>query len=296
LPNVPAYSDFKRILPGPDPQRLWMIGEGSFSHPDVFDTRSESWSPEVGLPDGCEPMAVRAQDIWCGGYDGLWIVHGDGQTEHFTAAEGLPSNIISAIKLLPDGSAWVASADRGLAFYDGKKISQVYSAEKDGLTSNEIRVLLPASDGTLWVGTLHGVDRLLVRGTWVHYPAGDPFSHQLEHVNAIVEDRSGGIWVAGWGEEGIVYRFMNGVWKRFAADVPGVKLPKQTIVSMTLAPDGSLWFGSYFGGAARYDGISWTLYEVRDGLVSGHVKDIYVDPQGTVWFATGVGVTRMRGR
>ncbi len=63
--------------------------------------------------------------------------------------------------------------------------------------------------------------------------------------------------------------------------------------SVTVAPDGSLWFGGH-GGAARFDGVEWqTIGAGPDSLINDTVNDIYIAADGTVYFATGGGVTRL---
>jgi serine/threonine protein kinase/ligand-binding sensor domain-containing protein len=293
LPNVPVYDSITRILPAKEQDRLWMIGQGSGWRPDVFDARHEVWSIETGLPEGCLPLALDAKGtFWCGGEAGLWVVRADGGILNITTAEGLPSNHVVEIKTMENGSAWVGTASQGLSLFDGKEISQTYSAEKDGLTSNEIRVLHTAADGSLWVGTAKGVDHLAADGAWTHYPEGKPFSPGLKDVNDINEDANGAIWLAASGEGGVLYRFADNQWQRFSAENPRVSLPNDSIQCITLAPDGSLWFGGYYAGAARYDGKTWTKYNVSDGLVYSNVYDIFVDQIGTVWFATSGGVSR----
>src|SRR5574337_300297 len=91
----------------------------------------------------------------------------------------------------------------------------------------------------------------------------------------IEEDSGGAIWVA---TEGLgLYRFANGEWKQFTSTDPGVDLPSPYVNSITLAPDGTLWFGTR-EGAARFDGSEWAEIEVGvEGLIDAFVNDIYVD-------------------
>jgi ligand-binding sensor domain-containing protein len=112
-------------------------------------------------------------------------------------------------------------------------------------------------------------------------------------VYEVAEDTHGAVWLATGGAG--VYRYAAGEWTKYLPGENGVGLPSSDIQSITLAPDGSLWFGAYYDGAAHFDGSIWQTFDVgEDGLVHSNVTDIFIDEQGAVWFATSGGVTRYR--
>ena len=51
--------------------------------------------------------------------------------------------------------------------------------------------------------------------------------------------------------------------------------------------DGNLWFGTWGGGASRYDGENWRNFSTQDGLAHSNVNAIFQDREGNLWFATG---------
>ncbi|HYG50057.1 MAG TPA: two-component regulator propeller domain-containing protein, partial [Flavobacteriales bacterium] len=59
---------------------------------------------------------------------------------------------------------------------------------------------------------------------------------------------------------------------------------------------GNLWFGSYGGGVARYDGKFFTHYTDKEGLSNNYVWSILEDKKGNLWFATSKGVSKFDGR
>ena len=109
------------------------------------------------------------------------------------------------------------------------------------------------------------------------------------YISDIVEDTGGAIWVAT--DSAGLLRFSDGEWSSLSSTDPGVGLPGDSITCITVAPDGSLWFGLWNNGAARFDGSEWTVY--RDGLIDQTVNDIFFDPNGAIWFATLGGVSRL---
>ena len=71
-----------------------------------------------------------------------------------------------------------------------------------------------------------------------------------------------------------------------------------------------MWFGTLGGGLSRYDGVTWTSLDTRDGLPSNVIRSIYEDsdyedsdavrPMGGsrserfFWFSTEEGLVRYR--
>jgi len=54
--------------------------------------------------------------------------------------------------------------------------------------------------------------------------------------------------------------------------------------------DGYLWFGSWGGGASRYDGQTWKTFTTQNsGLASNNVSHILQDRDGYLWFGTRDG-------
>jgi ligand-binding sensor domain-containing protein len=193
------------------------------------------------------------------------------------------------IAFAQDGTPWIGT-DQGVAFFDGKKITEMLTAKNTGFASDFVRSLFAASDGSMWVGLQGGLSRLKPDGTWEHFGVDNPFTGNFTDAYDLAEDANGVLWVATYGDG--VYRFADEKWEHFAPDDPGVQLPSTQVNSVTVAPDGNVWFGTYYSGAARFDGKEWRSFDDSDGLINYNVNDIFVDPNGTVWFATSGGVTR----
>ena len=67
-------------------------------------------------------------------------------------------------------------------------------------------------------------------------------------------------------------------------------LPEHTPRTLGFGADGTVWVGTN-GGAARFDGQSWTPYTTANGLAHDTIDDIAVDASGTVWFFTQYGIS-----
>src|SRR6187401_3379334 len=105
--------------------------------------------------------------------------------------EGLPSGFIRAIAQTPDGYLWLGT-EFGLLRFDGVRAIPWEPPPNDGLSNSDIRSLQAARDGRLWIGTFSGLESWK-DGKLTHYPELDG-----QVIEALLEDREGTIWVAGW--------------------------------------------------------------------------------------------------
>jgi signal transduction histidine kinase/DNA-binding response OmpR family regulator len=62
-----------------------------------------------------------------------------------------------------------------------------------------------------------------------------------------------------------------------------------TVFDIACTPDGSVWFATWWGGVARYDGNQFKNFTTQDGLAHNMVPVIYRDRDGGMWFGTGGG-------
>jgi ligand-binding sensor domain-containing protein/signal transduction histidine kinase len=105
--------------------------------------------------------------------------------------EGLPSGLIRAIAQTADGYLWLGT-EFGLLRFDGVRAVPWEAPAGEHLPTSDIRSLQGARDGRLWIGTFRGLASWK-DGKLSHYPELDG-----QVIEALLEDREGTIWVAGW--------------------------------------------------------------------------------------------------
>jgi ligand-binding sensor domain-containing protein len=114
---------------------------------------------------------------------------------------------------------------------------------------------------------------------------------QLEYVGiyAMHQARDGALWFAG--EEGAMrYDPALGEWQQFPA---GFKTIPPWPVTDIVEDDAGLWFGTYGGGVAFYDGVNWQTWATEAGLGGNDTFAIVEDGSGAIWFAhDGDGLSR----
>ena len=106
-------------------------------------------------------------------------------------SEGFTEGIIRAIAQTADGYLWLGT-EFGLRRFDGVRAVTWQPPAGQQLLSSDIRSLQAARDGRLWIGTFRGLASWK-DGKLSHYPELDG-----QVIEALLEDREGTIWVAGW--------------------------------------------------------------------------------------------------
>ena len=103
-----------------------------------------------------------------------------------------------------------------------------------------------------------------------------------------MEDGEGIIW--GRGRDQKLWRFDGTNFFRLSQKNG---LPTGTITSISVTPDGRVWFGTDQGVVARYDGRSFTYFDMSSDATgrqrndaNREVWDIREGPDGAVWFGT----------
>jgi signal transduction histidine kinase/ligand-binding sensor domain-containing protein len=102
--------------------------------------------------------------------------------------DGVFASAPNAITQTADGYLWIGTL-AGLVRFDGVRFVPWIAPEPNVLPSSDIYSLLGATDGSLWIGSGHGLSRWK-DGSLTNYPGA------AGRVNAILEDKSAAIWIA----------------------------------------------------------------------------------------------------
>jgi ligand-binding sensor domain-containing protein len=167
----------------------------------------------------------------------------------------------------------------------------VFRAHQDALeavlTGVTPRSILADRDGNLWIGT-NGDGLVRFRDKPVHmYTTADGLPSNVPMT--VLEGHDGTIWAGN--NCGGLSRFDG---KRFATYSEKDGLLNSCV--WALAEDGhkDLWIGTWGGGAFRFKDGRFEQYSLAQGLRNNVVRSIVAAPDGSLWFATDQGLTRMR--
>jgi ligand-binding sensor domain-containing protein len=145
------------------------------------------------------------------------------------------------------------------------------------LVHHGVETITQDPSGAIWFGTWNGISRL--NGSiWTSFESGDVGTW----VESIAIDSKGATWA---GTIAGIARFdpITWAWHTVLA-IDGQ--PEERGVSITFAPDGSLWAGTYNSGIYHFDGETWTNYTLDGNLPSNKVTAIATAPDGTLQVVT----------
>ncbi|WP_164010919.1 two-component regulator propeller domain-containing protein [Pyxidicoccus trucidator] len=268
------------------------------------------WGLDDGLPQSSALALAQGADghLFVGTQEGLALFDGRTWTVMDQAA-GMPCEEIMALASAPDGTVWAGTAGCGLVRIHKGAITHLPTLP--GQRGDRVSVLERTLDGTLWVGTDHGLARLGTNptftflaalgtadvsalapaegGVWVGTRAsglwrvrGDNAERitppgPLDHVTALTVDGDGGLWV-GTHSDGLWYRTPAGSFEQAPSDVPS------RISALRMARHGGLWVGTETAGFGR---LKRNRYTQAKGVPSNAgVVAFLEDTEGSLWVGT----------
>jgi signal transduction histidine kinase/ligand-binding sensor domain-containing protein len=268
----------------------------------------------------------REGGLWIGTLDrGLLHAH-QGRVDVFTQSDGLSGNVVESLFEDREGNIWVATTN-GLDRFRDFAVATLSVSQ--GLSNADVFSVLASRDGSVWIGTHGGLDRW-ISGHVSAYDGGDG---QLNgrHPNSLFQDGHGRIWVSAPGGVGYLEngRFVpvrvvpgespvrsvaedaaGNLWianqdlglfhliqGNVVHQIPWAGLGHKDFATVLVADPshGGLWLGFFNGGVAYFaDGKVKASYSSANGLGEGEVEDLKFDRDGTLWAATGGGLSRVR--
>jgi ligand-binding sensor domain-containing protein/signal transduction histidine kinase len=284
-----------------------------------------SWTARENNPrDGISNDFVRAlvQDgngtIWAGTDNGLLRLDGE-RFVRVDAAHGIPALAVHGIFPDTDGSLWVGGS-RLMRFRGEQAREYTFRGEA---SQNRVKSILRTSDGTLWVGTVSGLNRML---------KGSDSFERVPGISATVrvlrQTSDGVLWIGTIGQG--AFTFHDGRLTQMNAPD---QLPSNTVLNFYEDDETNFWLGTQAGmlRLARTsllvtplpqandsdfgtvyldrDGSFWIgstrLFRMRNGVVKPevlpglegvHVRNVLRDRAGALWVGTdGDGVYRLAG-
>jgi ligand-binding sensor domain-containing protein len=240
----------------------------------------------------------------------LWRVTPDGAQSHFTTADGLPGDNITALTIGGDGGLWVGT-DTGLVYHHPDD-EVTWRNFTDYIPSPYVTKLYTDPDGQIWIGTAATDDRPagvawggdgFISGMWLagtDLPealqpvqdsiAGYPFPPETSSIAAFATDAEGNLWVGTWN--GGLWRFTPGAaeWQAFDG-TDGA--PSSNVLTITADSDGTVWFGTWYDGLwGFHPAEGWWQDTIEDGLPGQAVFASHLAEDGSLWIASESGLAR----
>jgi diguanylate cyclase (GGDEF)-like protein len=230
---------------------LWVATEAGLSVTDPSQTAFETAVVDRMRPDRITEGNALATFV--DSHDRLWVGH------HSSGVDVFGTDGARLITLQPQGSGGTATADHS-----------VYS-------------LAETVDGTVWIGTRHG---LYSARDWNLSAARFPEDPSGPNIQRLLADGAN-LWVGT--RSGLMrYEPHAGHWRSYAAQAPG-QLSDPFVVALARRADGKLWVGTR-KGLNLVDPVSGRTERFIDSsggvLSEAFIVDLWSAPDERLWVAT----------
>ncbi|WP_158615475.1 sensor histidine kinase [Acidipila sp. EB88] len=314
--NTPAFTDNSVFcLLAAHDRTLWVGTEGGgllhFEN-GVF----HRYSAAEGLTDGFVRSLVEDErgQLWIGTDNGLFRMT-RGVIERVETSQFTTSLAVHSIYQDREHRIWVGGLR--LLMFDGANVRQFRL--RGAYSQNRVKTILQTSDGTIWVGTVGGVQRLGTHGFTL-------LAGISATVRSLRQTADGTLWIGTIGHG--LYTYAGG--KLHKASGAGL-LPSNTVLSMVGDHSGQTWIGTQDGlvrlsktpvgvvplpggfdpdfetisydeqgpGSGDRNGTVWAVssrvYAIRHdhalpytfkAIAGIAVRNVYRDHQGTLWIGT----------
>ncbi len=243
------------------------------------------------LPDGSPAVDIPVTDIVLSGRE-IWAVSDLGIVRssfdlanlmapeswtNYTTEHGIPSTTIHSITVHQD-LIYTGTVSGIAVFQEG-----LWHVLNDGLPSTNV-IDLSSNQDNLMAATEKNVIRWNdANETW------QIVGPNVTTISCLFLAEQDDIWI-GRRKGSVSKGFSNYVaetnqWEEFLAPGP----PGNEFNGLAVDDNGVLWCASNNDGILRYDGKTWSQYDVKSGLLSNRIRSVVVDSRNRKWFGTSGG-------
>lgn len=240
-----------------------------------------------GARDGLTDEFVRTEledhegRVWIGTDNGLFQLPGRS-ADHAIRIDNTPGiapMAVHALAMSRDGTLW-AGGSRLIGIRNGKATDYALVGE---YSETRVKSILQTQDGTIWVGTVSGLQRLQPGAN--HF---ERFPGVQGTVRTLREARDGTLWIGTIGLG--TYTLRAGRLSVVAGDTGDPKLPSKTTLSLFEDAEGNVWMGTQ-AGLVRFSRSPVELVSLPDASDSDF-ETVSTDRDGSLWVA-GTGLTHL---
>jgi ligand-binding sensor domain-containing protein/signal transduction histidine kinase len=232
-----------------------------------------AYSAADGLTNGFVRAVYEDREgkLWVGTDDGLFQLSG----ERFTRMDGngkIPALAVHDVREDQTGRLWVGGSR--LVTIQGSDCKEF---QLEGYPSaTRVKSILESSDGTIWVGTVSGLQR--PRGS-LEGGRFEKISEVSSTVRVLREDRAGTLWIGSIG--GGLVRFRDGHFTRvLTPDNP----PGSTVLALFEDGEQNIWVGMQTG-LLRLSRTAMSTFPLPDAP-NADFGTVYADRDGSLWVAS----------
>lgn len=246
---------------------------------------TDRWGLDARVNDLAVTGRGRSQRLWIATDRGLYW-HDGRRFVPVDDSEGPGRAHVTSLHVAPTGDLWVTSS-RLLCRLRGTTWSSWGGDERFPIP--QLHAVVTDPDGSVWVGSLHGLFRLDPEGGTLERHTVSSGDLPVDWVTALARV-DGGI-VAGTYHGGLSWRVGENfvVEREQRGGLPAGWVNPHAIRRIA----GELWIGTLERGLVIGTRGRWAHLRTRDGLPSDDVTDVLPDGDGAAWVATRGGLARV---
>ena len=240
---------------------------------------------EAGLPfQSVQSVTEDAAGWWWAvSQDGQLARAKDGRWERLSDSTNWPGGLATCVAADPTNGVWVGTSNRGLKFFKNGAWRSWF--QSDGLVNDNIRSLLVAANGDVWVAS-DAPNRLQrLRAGQVSVLTNDT---RLGAIRSLAQTTDGTIWIGT--SEGQVQRVQGSA---LVAEPAIVESQPLSVRSLLATKDGRLWIGYAGDGLGHLQAGKYQRLTTADGLTDDFVSQLSEDDEGNLWMTGNRGLARV---
>lgn len=195
----------------------------------------------------------------------------------YNTSTGLPGNQVRGTFCDSRDDIWFAVSSNGAAKYSNGTWTY-YNTSNSDILSNGITCIEEDNYGNILFGTTNGISILSSTNTWSYYRE----TSVILSITCIKTDSQGNLWIGTTNQGFLIF--------------DGVEIAQiyyeifKTINDIEEDSRGNIWIGTD-NGLLKWDGNSFTLISVGDGLPDDIVTALFSDSKNRLWVGTYYGET-----
>jgi len=238
---------------------------------------------------------AKSGELWIGSDFGLDVQRGGGYAHVDFSAIRSDKGRLNVRKLLQrEDGTMLAATNRGLVAVDAQLKAKLIVG--DELTHKAVFGFARDRDGSLWIGTQHGLNHRDEAGNLTGFLASDtlPGSISGNLIPDVLLDHEGNLWV-GSDDGGLVQLPL--LWRNFsvfrhdASDIHSLSASRAQ--GLSVDADGGIWAVNLDGGIDRLDPATGFVERFGEHLASPTSKGLFAavaDNRHRLWLGHAAGV------
>ena len=267
---------------------LWMGTDNGVYRYHIDKKILENTNEDYGIPNNIIKtiMPDSEGNLWVGTYRKGLFKLSDGIVTNISQAEGLSSDIITAITQVDPNGYLIADEYGSMNLIINDEVKQL--PQKLDLPLRRLKHLLTDSFGNIWVSTYGGLVKISLDGKQQVFNLNSGFPS--EAIRLTFEDDNHNIWI-GTRSNGAFKLSPKGEVKEFSLN--NGELSSNYIMAINQDKKGRIVIASKNGLNILANDKLTRVIDSQNGLPSDFAFNVYIDSENIFWISSNDGIIRI---